>query len=72
MSIMNCPICQSHNFHVVDSRPHYENRIMRRRKCENCGARYTTMEEIVKDQKIDPYSYVREGYEKQEISHGTY
>nr|DAE51426.1 MAG TPA: transcriptional regulator NrdR [Caudoviricetes sp.] len=62
MNVMNCPICNCPDFGVVNTRPHYGNRIMRRRKCGNCGARYTTMEEIVKDQKIDPYSYVREEF----------
>lgn len=40
---MICPICQSRNISIKDSRP---TRLGRRRRylCGNCGGRFTTME----------------------------
>ena len=37
-----CPICQSENVHVVDTRPDDGDGIMRRRRCENKHIFYTT------------------------------
>ena len=38
-----CPSCQSHRHSVIDSRPR-ENTTMRRRKCKQCGERFSTFE----------------------------
>lgn len=37
------PLCEGHETKVVDSRPN-EFGIRRRRRCEGCGARFTTYE----------------------------
>ena len=37
-----CPICQSENVHVVDTRPDDDDGIIRRRRCENRHIFYTT------------------------------
>jgi transcriptional regulator NrdR family protein len=41
--VYSCPRCGSTNVSVVDSRPK-ENHIWRRRKCLECGEKYTTYE----------------------------
>jgi transcriptional regulator NrdR family protein len=38
-----CPLCGSHNFGVIDSRPSGSAR-RRRKKCFYCGHRWTTIE----------------------------
>jgi transcriptional repressor NrdR len=40
---MNCPFCNEPETKVTDSRA-VDNRIKRRRVCENCGKRFTTYE----------------------------
>lgn len=45
---MICPKCQHPNTRVIDSRPEREGRsIRRRRECENCDFRFTTIEKVV-------------------------
>lgn len=50
---MNCPACHvlicEATAKVLDSRPSSESAIRRRRECKQCGARFTTREEIVDD-----------------------
>lgn len=41
---MKCPECSSKNISTIDSRPVKGNGIRRRKKCENCGHRWTTHE----------------------------
>ena len=42
---MLCPYCKEPNTQVIDSRTCEEgSAIRRRRKCPNCGARFTTYE----------------------------
>jgi len=44
---MRCPFCSSENDKVINSRPHKDNReIRRRRECCNCGERFTTFERV--------------------------
>ncbi len=44
---MRCPLCDHWGSKVLDSRPLDNGRaIRRRRRCENCGARFTTYEQI--------------------------
>lgn len=40
---MRCPTCRSHKGRVLDSRPR-EAGIYRRRECDKCGERFSTME----------------------------
>jgi transcriptional repressor NrdR len=42
---MRCPKCHQMNSRVLDSRPSNQN-VRRRRECENCLYRFTTIEEI--------------------------
>lgn len=43
---MNCPECESQNWIVYDSRHSQKESIWRRRKCKDCGCRFTTREII--------------------------
>ena len=40
---MNCPKCGSYQVGVIDTKPKPSG-IRRRRKCQDCGYRFTTME----------------------------
>lgn len=41
---MQCPACTSTSLSVYDSRPRADNTVMRRRRCSDCGHRFTTTE----------------------------
>ena len=41
---MNCPKCKSENLSVIDSRDTDDRTVRRRRKCDDCGFRFTTYE----------------------------
>lgn len=41
---MICPICKCYDSAVLDSRQNDDGMIRRRRKCLNCGNRYSTLE----------------------------
>ena len=44
---MRCPFCGDDNTRVIDSRPADENQaIRRRRRCDECGKRFTTYEKV--------------------------
>ena len=48
---MRCPRCGADNDKVVDSRGSKEEPVVRRRReCQDCGARFTTIESIVPDE----------------------
>ena len=50
---MNCPYCKSANIRVMDSRHiEEENAIKRRRECEDCKRRFSTLE-MVQDGRHD-------------------
>ena len=42
---MHCPSCQHVDCKVIESRPS-DDRVRRRRQCQECGERFTTMERI--------------------------
>ena len=47
LKIMRCPYCNSTDSRVADSRPDIEDAIIRRRRvCNQCGAKFTTVERI--------------------------
>lgn len=48
---MTCPECKSNQLVVIDSRE-YKNGIRRRRKCQSCGARFSTFESILEKYRI--------------------
>lgn len=70
---MRCPYCDTEDTRVIDSRPAEEGRaIRRRRKCSQCGQRFTTFERsavvvtvLKRDQTSQPYDTekVRRGLE---------
>lgn len=43
---IRCPKCSNSETTVVDSRPTQRAGIRRRRECESCGERFTTVEQI--------------------------
>ena len=44
---MRCPVCNNHNTSVVDTRPADDGQsIRRRRECDKCRYRFSTIEEI--------------------------
>lgn len=44
---MRCPYCNSSDSRVADSRPDTEDSVIRRRRvCNQCGAKFTTVERI--------------------------
>ena len=50
---MRCPFCQSEQLRVIDSRNCDAGRsIRRRRKCENCGKKFTTYERVEQTIKL--------------------
>ena len=52
-SAMRCPRCKSKKIFVIETRKAPNNRIRRRRCCEECEARFTTYE------YIPMYAYTR-------------
>lgn len=45
--VMRCPYCNSTDSRVTDSRPDIEDAIIRRRRvCNQCGAKFTTVERV--------------------------
>lgn len=71
---MKCPFCNLDNTRVVDSRPADDNHsIRRRRKCDECGKRFTTYEKV----EIIPLSVIkkdktRENYDRSKILAGIH
>ena len=49
--MLKCPKCGSENGHVVDSRPSENNTARRRRECNNCGFRFSTIEITIQEYK---------------------
>ena len=44
---MRCPVCNNRDVSVVDTRPTDDNyAVRRRRECEKCGLRFSTVEEV--------------------------
>ena len=50
MSMILCPVCKSPESKVVEHFD-YDGGVRRRRRCDQCGCRYTTMEIAVPDGK---------------------
>lgn len=47
---MNCPKCRERDTRVIDSRTGRDGFLIRRRRhCQSCGYRFTTVEEIVRE-----------------------
>ena len=50
---MRCPKCSSNDTKVVDSRsPREGSNIRRRRECNECGHRFSTLEQVLSEDLI--------------------
>lgn len=69
---MNCPRCQAADTRVIDSRlARAGTAIRRRRQCSECGHRFTTTEEVVRDELwVKKNDGRREPYEPGKILSG--
>jgi len=55
-----CPECHSNNIYTIDTRSRGANAIRRRRKCLDCGARFSTIEVITDSKYFDSAEDVSE------------
>ena len=69
---MNCPVCNSNDTRVVDSRLSGEGfSIRRRRHCQKCDFRFSTMEEMrILDLVVIKRDGRRENYSKEKLIRG--
>lgn len=69
---MQCPYCFTSNTSVIDSRDSEEGEtIRRRRKCEECGRRFTTYERIEGlDLKVIKKDGSKESFDREKIKRG--
>lgn len=69
---MRCPQCQCQEDKVVDSRSTKEGRgVRRRRECNSCGHRFTTMEEIIHAElRVIKREDIREEFDREKIRRG--
>ena len=71
VNFMQCPLCKSNNVKVLETRVHKEHEIRRRRECNACSGRFTTVETL-----LVRYPYVikrdgaREPFEPQKLRKG--
>ena len=69
---MKCPYCSYPDSKVIDSRPKDE-KIKRRRECINCGARFTTFEEVEKPLlMVEKRSGSYEEFDRKKLITGVY
>ena len=67
---MRCPQCQHGDCRVIESRPS-EDRVRRRRQCQACGERFTTMERIeYKYPLVVKKAGVREPFDRDKVMSG--
>ena len=66
---MRCPYCNSTDSRVTDSRPDTEDAIIRRRRvCEQCGAKFTTVERIqMRDLMVRKNSGKLEAFDREKL-----
>ncbi len=69
---MHCPVCNHEDTSVVDSRLTSEGgAIRRRRKCDACGYRFSTSEEIeLLGQTVVKRNGARQAYSREKIEYG--
>lgn len=69
---MHCPVCSCLDTHVVDSRLSPDGTfIRRRRECEKCEYRFSTLEEIeLLDMTVVKRNGTRESYSREKIERG--
>ena len=68
--IMRCPYCNSSDSRVADSRPDTEDSIIRRRRvCNACGAKFTTVERIqMRDLSVRKNSGKLEPFDREKLT----
>ena len=67
---MRCPYCKYADSRVVDSREHDEGQVIRRRRsCQECGRRFTTVEEATL--AVIKRSGVTEPFSRQKVVSGV-
>ena len=67
---MRCPYCRHADSRVVDSREHDEGQVIRRRRsCQECGRRFTTVEEATL--AVIKRSGVTEPFSRQKVVSGV-
>lgn len=66
---MKCPACHNQDTKVIDSRSLEENiAIRRRRQCEKCGFRFSTLEEVeILNLKVIKRDNTEEPYKKEKL-----
>ena len=66
---MRCPYCNSTDSRVTDSRPDIEDAIIRRRRvCNQCGAKFTTVERIqMRDLMVRKNSGKLEAFDREKL-----
>ena len=57
---MNCPECESNHLKIYDSR-HIDNYVIRKRKCEECGDKFFTIESYLTQEQLDEIEILRKG-----------
>ncbi|MEN9557820.1 MAG: transcriptional regulator NrdR [Candidatus Parcubacteria bacterium] len=69
---MHCPVCSHTDTRVVDSRLGSEgDAIRRRRECDKCGFRFSTLEEVeLLDLVVVKRDGVREAYSREKMERG--
>lgn len=67
---MRCPYCSSTDSRVLDSRPDIEDAIIRRRRvCNQCGARFTTVERVqMRDLMVKKNSGKLEPFDREKLA----
>ena len=68
--IMRCPYCNSSDSRVADSRPDIEDAVIRRRRvCEQCGAKFTTVERVqMRDLTVRKNSGKLEPFDREKLA----
>ncbi len=66
---MRCPHCGDTNHKVIDTRDAADG-IRRRRRCENCGQRFTTYEHVAASLLVVKSDGRREPYDRQKLLSG--
>ena len=66
---MRCPYCNSTDSRVTDSRPDTEDAIIRRRRvCNQCGAKFTTVERVqMRDLMVRKNSGKLEAFDREKL-----
>jgi transcriptional repressor NrdR len=69
---MHCPVCNHDDTRVVDSRISAEgDSIRRRRECDKCGFRFSTLEEVeLLDLVVIKRNGAREAYNREKLERG--